>query len=296
MPKTIKGVIRLTRYENYVVFVIIATCLGVIFSNTNVTIALLPRFFIVLIANMLATAFAFMINDIEDSQDDGLHDGKARRNPVSNGSLSRTAALAIASVTALLSLVGYYMLGALPLALGFLNVLLGFLYSWRSVRLKAIPVVDMISHGTMLSGLQFLVAYFAFVPFTGIQIAWLMPMLILIFVSMYGELFNELRDLETDKKAGITHTAALIGAKNTQVLMYTFLGVAALMLGYLLIVGLIPLWLAGLVVVLSVLFLLRPLLNRPKGRVDFTDHLQDPAMTIAVITVLIWFITQAIGR
>ena len=37
--------------------------------------------------------------------------------------------------------------------------MLGFLYSWRAVRLKALPVIDVITHALMLSSLLFLAGY-----------------------------------------------------------------------------------------------------------------------------------------
>jgi hypothetical protein len=48
----------------------------------------------------------------------------------------------------------------------------------------------------MLAGLQFLTAYFTFEPSPPER--WIPPFLFIVCISLYGELFNELRDLEED--------------------------------------------------------------------------------------------------
>jgi 4-hydroxybenzoate polyprenyltransferase len=69
----------------------------------------------------------------------------------------------------------------------------------------------------MLSGLQFLTGYFTFDPAPFMH--WIFPFLFVFCISCYGEMFNEMRDLDGDLKAGLKHTAAVLGPRVTARLM-----------------------------------------------------------------------------
>jgi 1,4-dihydroxy-2-naphthoate octaprenyltransferase len=97
------------------------------------------------------------------------------------------------------------------------SLVIAYLYSWRRIRLKSTPFADLASHCLMLAGFQFLSAYFTFEPATLVR--WLIPFIFILTISMYGELFQELRDLEVDRKAGVTHTTCLIGQRAAYWLM-----------------------------------------------------------------------------
>ncbi|MCX7669881.1 MAG: UbiA family prenyltransferase, partial [Anaerolineae bacterium] len=194
------GVLRLTRYREYIWFVVVSTCLGTIAAYG----AFGWKLAVVLLANELAVSFAFMINDVEDAADDALDAAKAQRNPVSAGLLSPGMAYGASFLAALLAVGLYAVLGRWPLLIGLSCLLLAFFYSWRPVRLKAMPLADLISHALMLAGLQFAAAYVTFSLTLGPRFFW--PFVMAVAISMYGELFNELRDLEGDRRAGVMHT------------------------------------------------------------------------------------------
>jgi 4-hydroxybenzoate polyprenyltransferase len=201
MKRQLKGFIRLTRYKEYPFFVIITTLLGAATAHGFIGWKLIG----VLIANLLAVAFAFMINDV----DDALDPAKVKRNPISAADLSARTGRWASYGAALASGMVYAFLGLWPFITGLGCLVIAYLYSWRRVRLKSMPFADLASHCLMLAGLQFLSAYFSFepVPFS----RWVYPFLFVVTFSLYGELFNELRDLKVDRKAGLTHTADLIG-------------------------------------------------------------------------------------
>ena len=102
MTNRLSGIWRLTRFKEYVSFVIITTLLGAAASRGSFGWLLIG----VLVANWLAVGFAFMINDVEDAPDDALNPAKALRNPVSAGVLSpcigRLLSYLVASMAALL--------------------------------------------------------------------------------------------------------------------------------------------------------------------------------------------------
>ena len=66
----IRGLIQLTRWQEYVPFVVPLTLLGGLLAARPNGIDLDWRLVAVTLANILAVAYAFMINDIEDAPDD----------------------------------------------------------------------------------------------------------------------------------------------------------------------------------------------------------------------------------
>jgi 4-hydroxybenzoate polyprenyltransferase len=245
--------LRLTRYREYIWFVVVTTCLGAIAAYGAVGWKLA----IVLLANELAVGFAFMINDVEDAADDALDPAKVQRNPVSAGRLTPRAAYVASFIVAALSAALFATLGRWPFVVGMICLVIAFLYSWRPVRLKAIPFVDLVSHAFMLAGLQVIASYVTFAAVLGPRFYW--PLALALAISAYGELYNELRDLEGDLKAGVTHMASRLGADATQQLATAFAlcGLFAAFVS-LFFVQLVPLWVVGLSAGVAALLLVRP--------------------------------------
>jgi 4-hydroxybenzoate polyprenyltransferase len=267
------GVYRLTRFKEFFFFVAVTTLLGAIASQGQVS----PKLFIVLLANWLAVGFAFMINDVEDAPDDALTPHKAARNPVSAGIISLRDARLASFITAALSAITYAFLGWVPFLLGLLCLALGFLYSWRGVRFKTMAGLDLLSHALMLAGLQYLCGYFTFQ--SGFNDRWLFPFLFVFCVSLYGELFNEVRDIEGDIKAGLHHTAIVLGAGPTHILMYILLGIGACSGVYsVFFVHLFPAWVLVVLVLLAIAFALPHLIKvrLSHSAVQVQEPLQKP--------------------
>jgi 4-hydroxybenzoate polyprenyltransferase len=287
LKREIDGLIRLSRIQEYVCFVMVTTLLGAIASKGSFGWQLGG----VLVANWLAVAFAFMFNDLEDAPEDALNPKKFYRNPVSCRDLSpRSARIASVSV-ALLAAFTFALLGLWPFILGTLCLLLGFGYSWRPVRLKTLPFLDLASHGLMLAGLQFLTAYFTFQPSSLSR--WLPPFLFIVAISLYGELFNELRDLEEDRKAGLTHTATWLGEQVTYGLMMTIFAVGIFSALYtVVVVQLIPGWVLLLMVAMTAVLILRPLLELHQRRthLELQQSFQKPLEIAAASALMINFI------
>lgn len=283
MHKTLDALIRLTRYKEYLWFVVVTTLLGVAAANGTFSLKLI----IVLIANWLAVGFSFMINDVEDAADDALNPAKVNRNPVSAKILSPRAAYVASFAVMILSGVMYALLGTLPFIIGLISLTVGFLYSWQRVRLKSMPFVDLITHCMMLAGFQFLPAYFTFT--STLNDRWLWPFLAVTSISMYGELFNELRDLTGDLEAGVKHTASVLGQRATQILanILLALGVIALFIT-LFFVALIPVWVLIVMALLALILIVPPLLRvrRSQNMVQLQGSFQVP-LTIAAAAALV---------
>lgn len=288
--RQVRGVISLTRHKEYVIFVVVTTFLGARISGASIDWRLL----LVLVANWLAVGFSFMINDVEDAPDDALNPAKVNRNPVSAGHISLPVAYAASFAVAILAALAYFFLGPIPFWLGMACLAIGLLYSWRVVRLKRIPVVDLISHGLLLAGLQFLCAYFTFAPNGGGE--WIAPFVFVVSISLYGELFNEVRDLEGDLKAGVTHTAAVVGERAAHVLMYLLLAGGGIAFVYSVVTGLIPLWVLAVMAAIGAIVLAKPILQMRRGSaIDLTGPLHVPMQIVGALTMIVWVIGGLLG-
>lgn len=286
MKKRLGGILRLTRCGEYLWFVVITTLLGAAVGKGSFGWPLI----IVVAANWLAVGFAFMINDVEDAPDDALNPAKVNRNPISAGDLSARSGRAASFGGAIAAAVLYALLGLWPFAIGMTCLVIGYLYSWRRIRLKVIPVADLISHGLMLAGLQFLAAYFTFGPGPAGQ--WVFPFAFIVAISLYGQLFNELRDFEGDLKAGVTHTASLLGPRVAHILMMTLfaIGVGSAVITVS-VVQLIPTWVLLITAALAAVLLVRPLLRvrRSQSAMELQQPFQKPLEMAAAIALAIWF-------
>ena len=199
----IKSILKLSRWNEYYGKAFLISVLAISLSpNTSV----LQGVYLVL-ANLFSNAFSFMINDVEDSEDDALDANKRKRNAISANMITRRAGYALSILTALLSMLFYTLLGPIPAALGFSGLLLGFMYSWKVTRLKSKPLIDILSHGLFLGALQFYVGTFNSQtdPFMINMIG-----LSIFTLSALGDVSNEIRDYEVDMKAGLKNTASII--------------------------------------------------------------------------------------
>ena len=294
MNQTIKGIIKLTRFDEYVWFVIVTTCLGAAAGANGGAFGW--QWLVALLANWTAVGFAFMINDVEDADDDALNPAKINRNPISCQMISPRVGYVASYATAVISAALYFLLGTIPFIIGLISLLIGFLYSWRRVRIKSMPFVDLLVHCMMLAGFQFLPAYFAYTSSINSQFWW--PFLAITSISMYGELFNELRDLDGDLKAGVKHTAAVLGERKSKRLANVLLivGIAALFIT-LFVIQLIPLWVLILMAVIAAILIAPPLLRvrRAQNMVQFQGSFQVPVQIAAALAMAVWFVWPTVA-
>jgi 4-hydroxybenzoate polyprenyltransferase len=285
----IRGLIRLTRWKEYVPFVIPLTVLGALLAARPNNILLDWRLLAVTAANILAVAYAFMINDIEDAPDDARDPERAARNPISMGEIGVRVGYAVCRMVAAATLILYAVGGVWALGIGVVTLLLSHLYSWRPVRLKAWPVTDIVSHSLMLSGLLLLAGYFTYHTQPGI--VWLVAASATL-VSVYGQLYNQLRDYEMDKAAGLKNTAIILGENNTRRMMYLSIGLAAVCMLAAIVQGLFPLWL-GLVLLVSIpiSMLFRPRTDMRGGTAaDVSGGLQIQGLLVANLIIGVWLV------
>jgi 4-hydroxybenzoate polyprenyltransferase len=289
IKKRIDGTIRLSRYREFLWFVMITTLLGAVASGGVLGIRLIA----VLVANWLAVAFMFMINDVEDAPDDALCPHKAARNPIVSGLLSHRSGWWASALAALLAGLLFLLLGLGPALWGWIGLLLGYLYSWKKIRLKNFPVVDVLSHSMMLAGCQFLASFCTFSP--GVYWWWPFPFCMTVSISMYGELFNELRDFHKDREAGLTHTALILGYRNTTAVMYGLLGIGMLSAAItLVVIRIVPFWVL-LVMLAFLVLLLTPAVVRIARKAPSTVGVHGPLHKPVEISLAVALSTYYVG-
>ncbi len=288
-PATLATLLGLTRWREHVASTLAATLLGVnmaAWAHPQIPLPV-PEIAAVLAANVLAVAFAFMLNDLEDAPDDARDPARGAQNVVAGGQLSpRTGWIASAAV-GLAALALFALAGLRPLAVGSLTLALALLYSWRAVRLKAWPLVDVLAHALMLSALLFLAG--SLTLHRALGRAW-WAFLGVAFISAYGQLYNQLRDWDADRAAGLRNTASILGRKGTQRALSTCLAAGALCLGATVTLRLWPGWLALVPLVGAPIVLALPRRTDLRGSVpsDPTARLQSGALWIALTTMLVW--------
>ncbi|MBZ0277565.1 MAG: UbiA family prenyltransferase [Anaerolineae bacterium] len=287
LSQQLSGLIRLSRWKEYVPFVMPLTIIGALMAAPPHGVSLDLRLAAVTAANILAVAYAFMINDIEDAPDDARDPARAARNPISTGEIGVRIGYTASWLVAAAALVMYASGGPDVMGIGIVTLLLSHLYSWRRVRLKAWPVTDVVSHSLMLSGLLFLAGYFIYHNQPGI--VWLVAASVTL-MSVYGQLYNQLRDYDTDKAAGLFNTAIVLGENYTRWLMYGVVALAGLFLVGAIASGVFPLWL-GVVALIGapVSMLLRPKTDmRGSALVDKSGGMQIQALVIINMVALVW--------
>lgn len=252
----LNGLVQLTRWQEHVPFVVPLTIMGALLALQSLSdgAGVDLRLVAVTAANLLVVAYAFMINDIEDAPDDALDPKRAARNPITSGTISVRMGYNACRLVAIITLVLYAMGGGLVLIIGGITLLLSHLYSWKPVRLKAYPVTDIVSHSLMLSGLLLLAGYFTYHTEPGIT--WFVAAGVTLW-SVYGQLYNQLRDYDMDVAAGLKNTTIILGPRYTQVAVWMTIVLAVVCLLVAIALGAFPVWLAaaaGVGIVVSAAF------------------------------------------
>jgi 4-hydroxybenzoate polyprenyltransferase len=186
-------------------FSIIAAGFGVSLFNISISLFIC----------LLVHSYAFIVNDCEDAEDDSMDPKKAARNPISSGYITYKQGILILQVTAYPALLLSYFTHGLPASIVILSALLtGHFYSWKKVRFKSFPVVDILSHSYAIA--MFQVVYFLLLPNAKVAIPSYAILIGVGVFSMAGALYNQYRDFDVDVKANLRNTSITIGKENTK--------------------------------------------------------------------------------
>lgn len=283
----LKAYIKLTRIKEHLPYDIALSLLGIIHAVTLAQSVLDIRTVALVVANTLAMCFAFMINDIEDAPDDARDPKRKQKNVISSGALGKTEAYLVTALTAIAAFFLYRVASHDSFVIGGVTLTLGFLYSYKRVRLKAYPVVDIVSHALMLSALLYLSGFAVYNSDYGI----IFPVFAgLFFVSAYGQLYNQIRDFNMDKLAKLKNTAILLGREKATRLMYGMIGISAISFIVAATKGLFPVWLLIPAAVATPIayFFVGSKDSRGTKVVDKTGNYQNAALVVVNIVVFVW--------
>ncbi|MCD6372304.1 MAG: UbiA prenyltransferase family protein [Thermococcus sp.] len=170
------------------------------------------------LAGVLFVWYAFSINNCFDVDTDSRNPAKVRKNPIASGELSPRTGLLISALLALAGLGLAFKTNTKAFAVYAVMILLATLYS-APPRLKARPLVDVLSHGLFFGGMPFL--YGALIDGNLSDVEVLMATGTTLY-SFALELRNHLEDYESDLKAGLRTTPVVIGKARSELLVEIF--------------------------------------------------------------------------
>lgn len=281
-----KEIWQLSRWKEHLPYTIPLTALGAIIAARN-GVFLDQKLIFVVLGNIATVCYAFMINDIEDAEDDARDPYKAKRNPVSAGRISHYKARTATRILAAFALLMYTLTNTLTLGIGIIILALSHTYSWKKVRLKAYPVADVVSHSLMLSGLLLISGFTAYS--TTFKHIWPLTAAATLF-SVYGQLYNQLRDYEVDYKAKLKNTTILVGKKKAQYLKNATILLAVVALLTAIYFKTFPVWLLLPIAITAPLSLSLKTKTDSSGviAIDLSGRLQTQLLLIFNIVVLSW--------
>ena len=286
----LRAAISLARLPEHVPFTVPLTVIGGLLAADASGTAVDWRLGAALLANILAMAFAFMLNDVEDAPDDALRPDKRLHNVISAELLSRREGLALSGVIFVGSLLLFALCGMPALLMGGIMLVLCTLYSAHPFRFKARPLSDVISHALMLSGLLVATGYFTYHREPGD--AWLVIAAAALF-SAYGQFYNQVADFEVDSQAGLRTTAILLGRRPTALLGHASIAGAFLCMLAAIGARLFPVWLGAIGLVAIVTVLLFPWELDMRGNMASNGgNVQRPGLIVANVVALAWLAAE----
>jgi len=284
----LNAIIKLTRWRQHVPYTIPLVLAGGLMASSQSGISLDWRLLAILLANILAMSFAFMINDVIDAPDDARDPIKTKSNIISQGLLTIHEAYLLCGIIFITSSALFFLGGSLPFLVGLGTLFLSLFYSMPPLRLKARPIVDVLAHVLMLSAFLLLSSYLAYD--TKLLAGWWV-ILAVTFASAYGQFYNQVDDFETDKQAGLNNTAILIGKQYSIRLMQVSALLTIVCFISAILSNVFPLWLIwvlGITVITLALF--RWDIDMRGNQADASGMVQRPVLITANIVVLIWLL------
>jgi 4-hydroxybenzoate polyprenyltransferase len=143
----------------------------------------------------------------------------------------------------------------------------------------------------MLAGLQYLTGYFTYAD--QLSRNWFWPFAFVVSISIYGELYNEIRDIKGDSAANLRHTAIVLGSKTSHALMLIILlfGIFAGFISFV-VIDLIPFWVFIIMAILAALFIIPPMLKvrRGDGSIAIQGAFQKPLEHAAALALILQYL------
>ncbi len=195
-------------------YFILLTAVSIIATNNSVSI---PYLLVAAIISLAIHCYSFIVNDLEDAEDDALDEKKKLRNPISAGLISYTEGLAILKFTAAFALILSFFIGGVnTLMISFAAILAGHFYSWKPIRFKSYPIFDIVSHSFALAAFQ-PILFNTFPGGSFSETFWFVYFGVTL-VSIGGALYNQLRDYNVDVASNLNNFTITFGKPIAKIL------------------------------------------------------------------------------
>lgn len=172
-----------------------------------------------LILILIASPLSFGLNCFFDVDEDRVF-GKGK-NPLASGEISkRSATLVLLILTLLLGVVIWLWFRPWLLLLA-VQTLLVIMYNVPPIKFKSRTFLDVLSHGISFGVVTFSMVYL--IAGGAVDARFILMNCIIFSFSVQTQLVQELRDINTDRKAGLKTTAVVLGSKRTLHLLYAIL-------------------------------------------------------------------------
>jgi len=284
ISQELRALIRLSRFREYTVQAALLGLFAVRLAGGSWDGKVLA----VLIANQVGLLYVYMLNDVEDAPDDALDPSKRVRNPIASGELSRMQGYSACSIAATLAVVLYAALGPTSFALGTAMLVIATIGTTRTFRLKGRFIIDVLWHGFVIGTAQFLIAFLSFSAAP--NLAFWPSLVAVILFSMYIELWQEVRDLDIDYRAGLRTSAFVLGRRRVQqIASFIILTVCSLLLWALIARG-IPVWFLGVWgIIYGSPYVYRILTLHPKSLLELVKGSHNRTVLVTAIGLIVWF-------
>ncbi len=209
LPKGLNlyNILILARLEAYMPVCFFSTMVGLNIAGGSHNLSSL---LLIGLANMFAMAATCAFNDIEDAPEDML--ARSTRNIIALGKASKSTGYIVAVGCGIISLSLAMIAGITVFLIISALIVIAFLYSWKPVRLKAMPYLDLSTHASM-GGLMFLSSAWSYGIFWDGHVL----SVCLIFSSgiALALLVHQLYDYKDDIAAKTTTTVVVLGKRTT---------------------------------------------------------------------------------
>lgn len=284
---SVSTIFSLTRLEAYMPMCFFSTIVGLsIVDSLHSLLSLL----IIGLANTFAMIATCSFNDAEDVDDDML--ASSTRNVIALGKASRNTGYLVAAIAAFSSIILAIMAGAIVFLIILVFLTITFLYSWRRVRIKAMPFWDVCTH-ILMGGLMFLSA--AWSSKEGILLGKHVLVICSIFSlgTALALLTHQLYDYEDDIAANIRNTVIVLGKRKIYWIEGCLYFVIACLLAYEYMSGIFPFKLILSFFAVSCFLILFSIVLCPKQAFQATKRMFPWAINSgAIAAILVWYLVE----
>jgi 4-hydroxybenzoate polyprenyltransferase len=281
---------KLTRWRQHVPYTLPAVISGALLAVYLNELALNWRLLPVVIANILAMSFAFMINDVVDAPDDMRDPLKQKSNVISQGLLTVKEGNILSGIIFGVSAILFFFGGWYSFIIGMGTLILSYLYSAPPFRLKARPIVDIVSHVLMLSTFLMMSGYYIYD--SNPQKAWFI-IIAITFVSAYGQFYNQMDDFDVDKAVGIKNTAMFLGKRGTYIAILISVGGVAIFFSIGILQAVFPTWLGPMLLLTGFTLALFRWNHDIRGnKADASGMIQLPFLILINIMIFTWLLGE----